>query len=1207
MQENIRIPSMRPPGILLLASLLVAVAALSLRTGKATYAQTESSDTLSPPMLTATSAGANTIELRWTAVASAESYRLVVWDRAINDWRPIGGALTGTSYIHRGLTAGTTYHYHLRAVAGGATSGWSAQVSATVAASGALTVTPTVTPTATPTSAPAQASTATPTPTAVALSVPTLTAETGAGEITLRWGAVTNAESYLLIVWDRAINDWRPIGGGLTGTTYTHRGLTAGTTYYYHIQAVAGGATSAWSALASATVAAAGALTVTPTVTPTATPTSAPAQASTATPTPTAVALSVPTLTAETGAGEITLRWGAVTNAESYLLIVWDRAINDWRPIGGGLTGTTYTHRGLTAGTTYYYHIQAVAGGATSAWSAQVSATVAAAGALTVTPTVTPTATPTSAPAQASTATPTPTAVALSVPTLTAETGAGEITLRWGAVTNAESYLLIVWDRAINDWRPIGGGLTGTTYTHRGLTAGTTYHYHIQAVAGGATSAWSAQVSATAAPSGTSTPTPTPATTDRGALIALYEATDGANWMHNHNWLSNEPLPTWHGVVTDANGRVIGLNLRLNRLSGTLPVLRALTELERLNLEYNSLRGPIPDLSALNNLKLLNLAYNGLNGQIPDLSVFTNLEHLNLGRNRLSGPVPQLNTLTNLTYLNLGSNDLTGAIPALSALTNLTYLNLAANELSGSIPDLSALSLLTKLDLSENRLGGPIPGLGALSSLTTLDLRHNDLSGSIPDLSALSSLNELLLSRNELSGSIPALNALTSLKELSLDDNDLSGSIPDLNALTRLTTIFLYQNMLSGPLPDMGALSNLQSLFLNENELTGPIFVLQTLTSLGALDLTDNDLSGPIPDLSALRNLRFLQLAGNRFCLPAGASLSHPNMYPDANLKKLQLAACTEADLAAFPPAPQNLTATVASGRVTLTWDATSTSASYELWAWDSLNRRWSSIGGPLTARNYTYTVQTDGRNYYFQVRARNAEGVRGPWSARAQAIVVPQQFPPPPLSLGLNLFYQKYLEVGGVVIVAPTEVSDGKMVQAREIVSGMLSGKPDLLADIDPKYVRIVIYKTNAAGEKVIQLPEAEVSEQNPDGQAFFTSAGWVAVAPESDPLCYVFIHEFAHALHGTIEEDIPGIHEVSRRLYALYTAALDAGLWQGAYAATDVEEYWAETVTFWFQGKLPVYVAANPTKLEDYDPEIAKLIAKTFGDASVPSYCKK
>ena len=46
---------------------------------------------------------------------------------------------------------------------------------------------------------------------------------------------------------------------------------------------------------------------------------------------------------------------------------------------------------------------------------------------------------------------------------------------------------------------------------------------------------------------------------DREALVALYNATDGPNWANNDNWLSDRSLGEWHGVRTDANGRVMRL------------------------------------------------------------------------------------------------------------------------------------------------------------------------------------------------------------------------------------------------------------------------------------------------------------------------------------------------------------------------------------------------------------------------------------------------------------------------------------------------------------------------------------------------------------------------------------------------------------------------------------------------------------------------
>ena len=124
--------------------------------------------------------------------------------------------------------------------------------------------------------------------------------------------------------------------------------------------------------------------------------------------------------------------------------------------------------------------------------------------------------------------------------------------------------------------------------------------------------------------------------TDRAALATLYNATNGSSWQNETNWLSNGPLGEWHGVSTDADGRVAGLSLLGNQLSGPIPSeLGNLANLQELNLWGNQLSGPIP--SELGNL--------------------ANLEHLWLRRNQLSGPIPsELGNLANLRGLSLNPN-----------------------------------------------------------------------------------------------------------------------------------------------------------------------------------------------------------------------------------------------------------------------------------------------------------------------------------------------------------------------------------------------------------------------------------------------------------------------------------------------------------------------------------------------------------------------
>ncbi len=62
---------------------------------------------------------------------------------------------------------------------------------------------------------------------------------------------------------------------------------------------------------------------------------------------------------------------------------------------------------------------------------------------------------------------------------------------------------------------------------------------------------------------------------DRAALVALYHATDGPNWVNNAGWLTDAPLRDWHGVYTDYTGRVTRLRLegRDDSDTGGLPIL----------------------------------------------------------------------------------------------------------------------------------------------------------------------------------------------------------------------------------------------------------------------------------------------------------------------------------------------------------------------------------------------------------------------------------------------------------------------------------------------------------------------------------------------------------------------------------------------------------------------------------------------------------
>ena len=367
------------------------------------------------------------------------------------------------------------------------------------------------------------------------------------------------------------------------------------------------------------------------------------------------------------------------------------------------------------------------------------------------------------------------------------------------------------------------------------------------------------------------------AATDRAALVALYNATGGANWGNNRNWLSNAPMGEWHGVITDSDGLVTHLDLRSNQLTGEIPAeLGDLTNLTELQLRSNQLTGAIPaELGNLTNLEGLDLYGNQLTGAIPaELGNLTNLTHLYLSGNQLTGAIPaELGNLANLQTLHLYSNQLTGEIPAeLGSLPSLQSLWLQGNQLTGEIPaELGSLPSLEVLDLRTNQLTGEIPAeLGDLTNLEELWLSFNQLTGAIPaELGYLTNVEVLRLASNQLTGAIPAeLGNLTNLELLSLNSNQLTGAIPaELGNLTNLKGLSLYSNQLTGEIPaELADLSNLEYLYLFNNQLTGEISAeLGNLTNLKYLYLYDNQLTGAIPaELGNLTNLTHLWLSSNQ-------------------------------------------------------------------------------------------------------------------------------------------------------------------------------------------------------------------------------------------------------------------------------------------------------------------------------------------------------
>lgn len=184
-------------------------------------------------------------------------------------------------------------------------------------------------------------------------------------------------------------------------------------------------------------------------------------------------------VTAAAGNAQVSLAWTASTGATSYNL--YHSTTTGVTPANGtkiaGISSNSYTHSGLTNGTTYYYVVTAVNANGESAPSTQVSATPAV-------------------PAG-------PGAGVPQAPTnLNARAGNSQVSLLWTASAGATSYNIYFSKTAgltvANGTRI--AGITTNSYVHSGLTNGTVYHYIVTAVNANGESPASSEASATPAP-----------------------------------------------------------------------------------------------------------------------------------------------------------------------------------------------------------------------------------------------------------------------------------------------------------------------------------------------------------------------------------------------------------------------------------------------------------------------------------------------------------------------------------------------------------------------------------------------------------------------------------------------------------------------------------------------------------------------------------
>ena len=418
------------------------------------------------------------------------------------------------------------------------------------------------------------------------------------------------------------------------------------------------------------------------------------------------------------------------------------------------------------------------------------------------------------------------------------------------------------------------------------------------------------------------------ALSDRQVLDTLYRVMGGENWTDTANWLSDAPLSEWYGVETNEAGKVVGLSLGGNNLTGSIPaVIGELGDLFTLDLSQNALAGKVPNqLRELQQLRDLLLNDNALEGKLPwDVGHMAGLRYLHIGSNSLGGVFPptygnlQLDTLyaagSGVCVPPSLNNWLTGIaqtdevdrcvasitievvdLPSLtfyavgeSGVLSATYVD-AEGEATSEAPVTwsSGDATIASVDASGrvSAVGNGTTEVTATLNSTTasievvVDLPENDRD-----------VLEVLYDRARGDGWTDGTNwgSEAPLSEwagvetddsgrvvgLSLSDNNLRGPIhASIGQLDRLVTLDLGLNWLTGRIPaEMGDLSLLRELVLRINGLVGELPAeLGTLDSLRVLNVAATSVSGLVPGSFADLELESFLANGTDLCVPPSLS-----------------------------------------------------------------------------------------------------------------------------------------------------------------------------------------------------------------------------------------------------------------------------------------------------------------------------------------------
>ena len=226
--------------------------------------------------------------------------------------------------------------------------------------------------------------------------------------------------------------------------------------------------------------------------------------------------------------------------------------------------------------------------------------------------------------------------------------------------------------------------------------------------------------------------------------------------------------------------------------------------------------------------------------------------------------------------------------------------------------------------------------------------------------------------------------------------------------------------------------------------------------------------------------------------------------------------------------------------------------------------------------------------------------------------------------------FYDKYIDAGGIAIIAPSDrtsnagVRDEFLYMAREIILTMTSEMPELRQAMSPEHGFYYVLVTRARIE--VNMP-GELSlfsrfagfytRSNTGGVSRHLAAGGIyyyrALGDEQGVDSGVVVHELAHAIDSTFDDNPHLFPNWGTRLTTAYTLAYQKAL-KGEgyyndinhYALKNEQEYWAMGAGEWFEdihGDNQHDRWHRETMIEG-DPLLYALLDEVFPAVSLPKF---